>query len=130
MGTSCQTLTVAEILEMNRLLIQKYGGAGVGFHNRGSLEFALEEIHGFVFGQERFPTIFDKAACLGWRIISGHVFIDGNKRTAMMATLAFLDLNNISCELPISMIVDCGCRIATSNLTIEALSKILKQYSK
>ena len=129
MGTACQTLTVIEILEMNRLLIERHGGGGVGFLNRGSLEFALEEIHGFIFDKELFPTIFDKAACLGWRIISGHVFIDGNKRTAMMTTLAFLELNGITCELPVAAIIDIACDIANGKLTIEGFSLALEQYS-
>lgn len=69
MGGAGQTLTVEEIRTVNRRLIEEHGGAGIGFVNQGSLEFALEEIQGTCFGRAICPTIFDKAATLGWRII-------------------------------------------------------------
>lgn len=76
-----QTITADEILLMNRRLIEEHGGLGVGLLNPGTLEYALEEIQGSLFGAPRCPTLHDKAAALGWRIIRGHIFVDGNKRT-------------------------------------------------
>ena len=45
------------------------------------------------FGEDAYPTIPDKAAAYGFFIAEAQAFIDGNKRTAAMAMLAFLDLN-------------------------------------
>lgn len=46
------------------------------------------------------PTIFDKAAAYLFHISRNHAFTDGNKRTAAIATLVFLEINGyeLTCE--------------------------------
>jgi death on curing protein len=39
------------------------------------------------------PDVADLAAALGWGLARNHPFIDGNKRTAFVATELFLDCN-------------------------------------
>ena len=46
-----------------------------------------------LFGQPQFPTLLDKAAALLHSLAYHHVFMDGNKRTAVYAVSAFLKLN-------------------------------------
>lgn len=46
-----------------------------------------------LFGQPQFPTLLDKAAALLHSLAYHHVFMDGNKRTAVIAVTAFLELN-------------------------------------
>lgn len=46
-----------------------------------------------LFGEEMFPTLFDKAAALLHSLAVHHLFFDGNKRTATAATRWFLELN-------------------------------------
>jgi len=131
MGGTCQTLTVEEILDINRQLILDHGGAGIGFLNRGSLEFALEEIHGSVFGTERCPTAFDKAATLGWRwIAKGHVFIDGNKRTGMVCALTFLEINGLEFDAPGEDVFSFAKSIAQGLATIQEFSDFLKRHTR
>lgn len=97
MGGAFQALTLDDIVEINRQMISRFGGAYFGSNrnlvNPGSLEHVLEEIQGSFFGQEPYPTIIEKAAVLGWRIIARHVFYDGNKRTGMEACRLLLDIN-------------------------------------
>jgi death-on-curing protein len=45
------------------------------------------------FGQPQFPTIIDKAAALLHSLAYHHLFMDGNKRTAVLAVQQFLALN-------------------------------------
>ncbi len=96
MVRASQTLTLEDIVAINRRMIDSFGGFFVppeNFENRGSLEHALEKIDAVLFGQELYPTVPKKAAALGWTIIAGHVFKDGNKRTGMMSCALFLDMN-------------------------------------
>jgi death-on-curing protein len=97
MGRTGETLTFDEIVEINRLLIQEFGGIYIegnrNLHNPGTLEYALEAIQGSLFGVELHPTLAGKAAALGWAIIAGHVFHDGNKRTGMAVVQQFLIVN-------------------------------------
>ncbi len=44
-------------------------------------------------GRDLFPTVFDKAACLFRSLVKDHPFLDGNKRTAVVATVVFLNVN-------------------------------------
>src|SRR4051794_20083854 len=46
-----------------------------------------------LFGQEQFPTILDKASALLHSLAYHHLFVDGNKRTAVRAVTLFLELN-------------------------------------
>ena len=97
MGRALQVLTVADVVEINRRMIDAFGGFFVGADNNlanpGSLDHVLQEIQGSLFGHEPYPTVIEKAAAIGWRIIAGHVFHDGNKRTGMEACRQFLELN-------------------------------------
>jgi death-on-curing protein len=58
------------------------------------LKWALEIIQcPFLFGDPIYPLLHDTAALLAWTIINDHVFLDGNKRTAM-ATIKIMALSN------------------------------------
>jgi death on curing protein len=122
-----QTITAAEIALMNRRLIEEHGGLGVGFMNPGSLDFALEEIQGSCFGVDRCPTAFDKAATLGWRIIRGHIFIDGNKRTGIMAAMALLLLNGVDVSASQDQWAAIALMIARGECSVEEFAHFLRQ---
>jgi death-on-curing protein len=46
-----------------------------------------------VFGDVAYPTLFGKAAALLFSVCQNHTLIDGNKRLAWAAAVAFLALN-------------------------------------
>jgi len=46
-----------------------------------------------LFGQQQFPTVVDKAAALLHSLAYHHLFMDGNKRTAVRAVTLFLERN-------------------------------------
>ena len=48
-----------------------------------------------IFGEEQFPTVLDKAAATMHALAAFHVFADGNKRTAILASRMFLEANGI-----------------------------------
>ena len=54
---------------------------------------AVKSIFASFGGQDLCPTIEEKAAKLCYNIITEHVFLNANKRTAMMAMLMLLDMN-------------------------------------
>lgn len=47
-----------------------------------------------LFGEAQFPTLLDKAAALIKSLAYHHLFIDGNKRTAVRAVTMFLNMND------------------------------------
>lgn len=46
-----------------------------------------------LFGEDLYPTIYDKAAILMINLATKHVFHNGNKRTAIAATHLFMKIN-------------------------------------
>lgn len=93
MEKTCAYLTAAEIIEINKRQVNKFGGK---FYLRspGSLRHMLEEVRGFLFGEELYPGVFNKAAFLMHRLVQGHFFFDGNKRTGLEVCRVFLYLNS------------------------------------
>ncbi len=63
-----------------------------GQHGKGLLESALARPKP-LFGQDRYPSVADKAAALIWGIIKNHPFNDGNKRAAITTGFCFLMVN-------------------------------------
>ncbi|MGQ9909738.1 MAG: type II toxin-antitoxin system death-on-curing family toxin [Candidatus Flexifilum sp.] len=48
-----------------------------------------------LFGQPQFPTLADKAAALLHSLAYHHLFVDGNKRTAILAVRLFAARNGL-----------------------------------
>ena len=67
---------------------------------------------------ELFPTLFQKAAVYAHHIITGHIFLDGNKRIGLTCALWFLILNGCSRRPNIDdLIIDLGLKIADGTIT-------------
>jgi len=59
----------------------------------GLLESAIARPQATVFGEDAYPTLHEKAAALLQSLATNHALIDGNKRTAFVATALFYELN-------------------------------------
>ena len=82
-------LTTDEVLEINAKVM---GGRHV-LRDRGLLESAVARPQASAFGADAYPDLAAKAAAMLHSLVLNHPFVDGNKRTAVLATLVFLDLN-------------------------------------
>lgn len=72
-----------------------YGGAD-GVRDEGLLESALARPeNAAAYGE---PDVFDLAAAYAFGIVRNHPFVDGNKRTAFLTAILFLDLNGSGLE--------------------------------
>lgn len=76
--------------------IYEFGGLA-GVRDSGLLESALDRPRN-LFAYESGSSIFELAAALCVGIAKNHAFHDGNKRTALLATRAFLYLNGQELE--------------------------------
>lgn len=124
-----KVLKSADVVEINRRMIQTFGGiffkGDDNLANPGSLEYILEAIQGSLFGYDPYPTLLEKAAALAWRIIAGHVFHDGNKRTGMEACRLLLDLNGYVMQID-TEVVDVAVQIASGELEFADFVQWLK----
>jgi death-on-curing protein len=91
-------LTVADVLGMHTVLMQRYGGAG-GVRDPGALEAAL-----FRPQTGYYDDIIAEAAALLESLAINHPFVDGNKRIAFAAADVFLRINGWYLKRP-SMVI-------------------------
>ncbi len=80
-------LTVADVLGLHVVLLQRYGGAP-GVRDPGALEAAL-----FRPQTGYYEDIVMEAAALLESLAINHPFLDGNKRNAFAAADVFLRIN-------------------------------------
>lgn len=85
-------LDIQDVLRLHRQSLEEFGGAD-GLRDPGLLDSALASARNeFHYGQ---GDLFAVAAAYGFHIAEAQAFIDGNKRTAIGCTLAFLHLNGV-----------------------------------
>ena len=90
--------------------VARFGGAE-GIRDEGLLDSALAKPRNLL-SYNPDATIFDLAAAYGGGIIGNHPFVDGNKRTGLLAAQVFLALNGICLEPEETAIVHMIMRLA------------------
>ncbi|MGH7356005.1 MAG: type II toxin-antitoxin system death-on-curing family toxin [Candidatus Rokuibacteriota bacterium] len=81
-------------------LLEATGGAS-GIRDFGALESAIAQPKATFGGLDLYPTLIEKAAALGFSLVQGHAFIDGNKRVGHAAMETFLVLNGTEIDAPV-----------------------------
>lgn len=97
MTTQADFLSVEDVLELHTMQLARYGG-GAGVRERGLLESAVAQPQASFGGEFVHADVFAMAAAYLFHIVQNHPFVDGNKRTGLLAALVFLDLNGITIE--------------------------------
>jgi death-on-curing protein len=92
-----KVLSKKQIIMMHEQLVNETGGMH-GIMDEGLLESALAAPFQTFDGKDMFPSIYQKAARLGYGLASNHAFVDGNKRIGAHAMLVFLSINEIELE--------------------------------
>jgi death-on-curing protein len=83
-------LTGRIVTAIHHRQIQRHGGS-FGLRDEGMLDSALARPQNLsAYGE---PTVFDVASSYAFGIARNHPFVDGNKRTAFVASALFLRLN-------------------------------------
>ena len=79
---------------------------------------------------EQDSDICDLAAALAYGITKNHPFANANKRTAVIATDVFLNLNGQVLECSPEYLVSVFVHIATGQMTQECLAEVIRDYSR
>ncbi len=77
-----------------------------------------------------FPTPFDKAAAIMESIVQRHPFVDGNKRTALLAGAALLHLAGYDFMAPRTEMVEVPVALAEREITTEELSRWFRKHAR
>jgi len=107
-------LSKAGVVAMHEEQLAEHGGSS-GLRDEGLLESALARPQNLAAYGE--PTVFEVAAAYAFGIARDHPFVDGNKRTCLVAAYAFLRLNGKRLRAPEPDAVATILRLAAGELS-------------
>ncbi len=109
-----------KVLLLHKLIAEETGGS-VGVRDEALLESALESAFSGFGDKEFYPTKEEKAARLGYTLISNHAFVDGNKRIGVYIMLTFLEVNGIHVDCTNDELANVGISVADGSMSYESL---------
>lgn len=117
-------LTVADVLGLHAILLQRYGGAP-GVRDPGALEAAL-----FRPQTGYYDDIVMEASALLESLAINHPFVDGNKRVAFAAADVFLRINGWRLKrAPMQIFAELIAMFENSTLDIAHLEPWLREFA-
>ncbi len=112
-------LTQEQVSAFHLRQLAEHGG-GAGVRDLGLLDSAMQRPKDKInYGQ---PDISDLAAAYAYGIARNHPFIDGNKRTALVASFTFLFLNGYKVTTSQAENVSIFLSLAAGTLTEDELA--------
>jgi death on curing protein len=120
-------LTLVEVLYLHDESLARYGGLeGIG--DPGLVESALASAQNtflYVHGD-----LFQVAAAYAYHLAESQAFVDGNKRTAAAAAIAFLRKNGVSYPKDDGSLYKAMIEIAQKRLDKNGLAVVLKTAAR
>ena len=120
-------LTLPELLHVAERTL----GPDYAVRDHGLLEAALARPQATAFGKDAYPDLQAKAAALLHSIARNHALIDGNKRLALTAVIAFCGLNGRRLTLTNDGAYDLVTSVASGKLdTVEEIAAVLRPATR
>jgi death on curing protein len=116
-------LTPQEVLAINSAVL----GGRHALRDWGLLESAVARPRASTLGVDAYPDLISKAAALLHSLVLNHAFVDGNKRTAVLAMLVFADLNGYDIRLDKVEALDIVLHLADHRATLQEVTEFLRQ---
>lgn len=113
-------ITVEKAMELHGIMSKVTGGSA-GVRDISLLESALYAAYQTFGGEELYKTVEEKAARLGFSLISNHPFVDGNKRIGMFVMIIFLLVNGVEINPTEAEVVKVGLSVAASEMSYSEL---------
>lgn len=114
---------------LHQLMAEATGGS-VGVRDEGLLDSALESAFATFGGEELYPSKEEKAAKIGYSLVSNHAFVDGNKRIGVYVMLSFLELNGIHIEATNNDVIELGLSTADGSMKFEDVLNWINNHKK
>jgi death-on-curing protein len=106
-------------------------GPGYSVRDYGLLEAAVARPQATAFGKDAYADLDAKAAALLHSIARNHALIDGNKRLALAAVIAFYGLNGRRLTLTNDEAYDLVMSVAAGHLdNVDAIAAVLQRATQ
>ena len=122
-------LSVEDVKAIHDLLIEKFGGMQ-GVRSEELLDSAVARMRATFGGEDLYETIFDKTAALFESLCKNHPFFDGNKRSAFVSAVTFLEINGYETQFDKEVAEQFVLKIATTKTPWEEIAKFFKKHAK
>ena len=116
-----------QVLLLHQLIAEATGGE-IGLRDEHLLESAIANAFSGLADREFYPTKIEKAARLGYDLISNHAFLDGNKRIGMHIMLTFMEANSLPVSATDDEIVSVGLSVASGKMDYSGLLDWLRVH--
>ena len=125
MAKEIDYLELADILQLGREII-----ADFRVRDLGLLESALARPKTTVFGDDAYPSFYQKVATLLHFIARNHALIDGNKRLAWSAARLFCLMNDQDIKMKPDKAYEMVVGVAAGEIDLPKLTVMLKKVIK
>ncbi|MDT3427307.1 death-on-curing protein [Paenibacillus forsythiae] len=123
-------LTKEEIVAAHYYMRRKMNDADqAGIKDHALLDSAVHRPEQSLFGEDAYPSLFEKAAALLEFLAENHCFHNRNKRTAYLAVKSFLMVNGYHLKMERLFAVEFIVDIAKGEYSFEQIAIILREYS-
>ncbi|MFO0913645.1 MAG: type II toxin-antitoxin system death-on-curing family toxin [Pirellulales bacterium] len=120
-------LTLAELIELHRRIIEQAGGSG-GIRDLGLAASALAQPQMSFGGTDLYPSLAEKAAALCFSLVMNHPFVDGNKRIGHAAMETFLVMNGFELDADVDSSESVILRLAAGELGREPFAEWVARH--
>jgi len=118
-------VSAQEVVAFHDRILQRFPGVA-GTPHSGRVDTIVYRVQNRMH-YEGVTDIFELAATYWIAIVSGHIFNDGNKRTAFFVTMAFLYRNGIKIRDNDNSLENLTVAAAKGEKTIEQLAQYLRE---
>ena len=118
-----------ETLIIHNLQLAEHGGPE-GIRDAGWLESALARPKNLLAYSAEAPSPARLATAYAAGIAANHPFVDGNKRTALVVALTFLELNGVEIDAPQEEVYLTFLGLAEGSINEQELAEWLEQHSR
>jgi death-on-curing protein len=122
-----QYLTVEALLAIHSEAVREFGGTPEVL-NLERLKSCAETPRQTMFGEELYPDLVSQAAILFFLLIQNHPFLDGNKRTATLALLEFLERNGVTLATTNDELYQFTLDVATGEIDKDAIGVWIRNH--
>ena len=116
----------SEVIDIQKRLIEEFGGIHGLLDDEGALESALASAENRAYYENADIAIC--AATYAWHLTQAHAFIDGNKRIAAAVSEIFVEINGMKLNATNSQIVDLFLTIASGEKSRGEVEQIFLKW--
>ncbi len=118
-----------KVLLLHQLIAEETGGS-VGVRDNGLLESTINNAYSTFGGEELYKTKEEKAASLGFSLISNQAFVDGNKRIGVYVMLTFLEAEGIKMNCSNEDVVKLGLSVADGSMKYDEILDWINKFKQ